>query len=74
MLLRLQIEFFDKIEQKMRDGDGDGDGRRWDADKIGIFTVSHSWLINRVIANGTKLKRYLKLLKKLYLDKKMIIL
>jgi hypothetical protein len=22
-----------------RDGDGDGDGRRWDADKIGIFTV-----------------------------------
>ena len=34
MLLRLQIEFFDKIEQKMRDGEGDGDGRRWDADKI----------------------------------------
>ncbi len=21
-------------------GDGDGDGRRWDADKIGIFTVT----------------------------------
>ena len=40
MLLRLKIEFFDKIEQKMRDGDGDGDGRRWDADKIEIFTVN----------------------------------
>ena len=38
MLLRLQIEFFDKIEQKMRVGDGDG--RRWDADKIEIFTVN----------------------------------
>jgi hypothetical protein len=69
MLLGLKIEFFDIIRYH-----GDGDGRGWDADKIGIFTVSHSWLINRVIANGTKLKRYLKLLKKLYLDKKMIIL